>query len=90
MESIVLTMKDYKMSLLISFALELKGVLGKVYGHVFSLLLLRKYRFWSMCTFFPLARGPRRAQLNLFHHYPDPKMLSQNEAQVYSPLQPLL
>ena len=43
MESIVVNRERLANVLLILFALELKGFLEKVYGHVFSLLLLQKY-----------------------------------------------
>ena len=48
MESIVVDHERLANVLLISFVLELKGLLEKVYGHVLSLLLLPKYaNKWS-------------------------------------------
>ena len=47
MESIVVDRERLANVLLISFVLELKGFLEKVYGHVFSLLLPKYADKWS-------------------------------------------
>ena len=43
MESVLVDRERLSNVLLISFVLELEGFLEKVYGHLFSLLLLPKY-----------------------------------------------